>query len=105
MEKAGENPSLSVAEPRGQRGLAVRGLAVVKIGRRSVRVENVDISAHGVCMTLPHALSLGRGYRLDLEIQAGATRTMSVVGRVCFRMRGNSGYRVGFNCSLAEFLS
>lgn len=82
----------------------VRGSALVRIQRREMRADAVDISAHGVCLTLSHALEVGSTCRLDLEIQGSERRSTSVVARVCFCLQGKDGYRIGLNCTLDEFV-
>jgi hypothetical protein len=82
----------------------VRGFAIVKSRHGALVAEAVDISSSGVCVSLTRALDVGAMYRLDLEIHAESKRSTSVVGRVCFCLKGKGGYRVGFNCALADFL-
>ena len=103
IEKSSEHPERS-SERRIQQRLPARGVAHVKIKRRSVRAETVDISAHGVCLTLPQPLEVGSSYELDLVIEGEEERRTSVVARVCFCLQGKNGFRVGLNCSLAEFM-
>jgi hypothetical protein len=84
----------------------MRGTALVRIQRRELRADTVDISAHGVCLTLPRALEVGSTCELDLEleIQGATTRHTSVVARVCFCLHGKNGYRIGLNCALEDFV-
>lgn len=82
----------------------MRGSAIVRIQRREMHADTADISAHGVCLTLPRALEVGSTCHLELEIQGAEQRRMSVVARVCFCLQAKSGYRVGLNCSLEEFV-
>ena len=104
-----ENPdadSLPPAEDRRlHQRLPIRGIALVSARGRAYLGEAVDISRHGVCLTLPRPLVVGSSWRLDLEIQRAEKRHTSVVARVCFCLEGTSGYRIGFNCSLAEVVS
>src|SRR4030095_13950763 len=93
-----------VADRRRQQRLLIRGSALVRIQRREMRADTVDISAHGVCLTLPHALEVGSICRLEREIHGAAQRSTSVEARVCFCLQGNNGYRIGLNCSLEEFV-
>ena len=75
----------------------------VRIQRRELRAEAVDISAHGVCLTLPRALEVGTTCWLDLEIPALAPGGFfSVEARVCFCLQGKDGYRIGLNCDLED---
>jgi hypothetical protein len=69
-----------------------------------MRADTVDISAHGVCLTLPRALEVGSTCQLELEIHGATQRSKSVVARVCFCVQGSNGYRIGLNCSLEEFV-
>lgn len=82
----------------------VRGSALVTTECLEMRADTVDISAHGVCLTLPCALEAGSTCRLDLEIQGSEKRRTSVIARVCFCLQGKDGYRIGLNCSLEEFV-
>jgi hypothetical protein len=92
------------ADRRRQSRLPVRGLAIVCGPRLRLIADTVDISAHGVCLSLPTALDVGGTYRLDLEIKSPTSRTKSVVARVCFCLKENSGYRIGLNCLLEDFV-
>lgn len=93
-----------VAERRRQQRLPIRGSAIVRIQRRKIQADTVDISAHGVCLTLPRALEAGSTCQLDLQVPGASKRSTSVVARVCFCLQGKNGYRVGLNCSLEEFV-
>lgn len=100
-----ERPVLNAQSSHNRRQherTVVRGVAIVN-GR--VRADTVDISSHGVCLTLQQALEVGSSHRLDLEISADSVRRTSVVGRVCFCMPDQQGYRVGLNCELSRFLA
>jgi PilZ domain len=103
IERSSEHPERA-SERRLQPRLPVRGVAHIKIKRRSVKAETVDISSHGVCLTLPQPLEVGSSCQLDLAIEGEEGRRISVVARVCFCLRGKNGYRVGLNCALAEFI-
>jgi hypothetical protein len=92
-------------ERRRDEGAIVRGVAIVRNRRGGLLAETADISAHGVCLTLSHALEVGSTHRLDLEIRTEEIRRTKVLGRVCFCLQGKNGYRVGLNCELSEFLS
>jgi hypothetical protein len=84
--------------------MPVKSLAIVTVpGTKAMIAEDVDISAVGVCMTLPSALEVGRCCKLDLEIDEGEKRSTTVLGRVCFCMKSHGGFRVGFNCALDGF--
>jgi hypothetical protein len=97
---------LPVAERRKQRRLPIRGDALVRIQRRELRAEAVDISAHGVCLTLPNALEVGAACWLDLEIPSLAPGGFfSIEARVCFCLQGKEGYRIGLNCDLEELVA
>jgi hypothetical protein len=86
--------------------MALRGDALVRVQRRELRAETVDISAHGVCLTLPHPLEVGTTCWLDLEIPSRAQRgSLTVEARVCFCLQGNDGYRIGFNCEIDELVA
>lgn len=105
-EDSAEDLRSPVAERRKQRRLPIRGDALVRIQRRELRAEAVDISAHGVCLTLPRALEVGTTCWLDLEIPALAQGGFfSVEARVCFCLQGKDGYRIGLNCELDELVA
>ena len=89
---------------RGQCRLPVRGVAFVRTPQVELVANTVDISAHGVCLTLPSALEVGSTYRIDLSIESPTSRAKSVVARVCFCLKEKNGYRIGFHCSLEEFV-
>jgi hypothetical protein len=76
-EDSAEELRRPLADRRRQPRLPTRGTALVRFQRRELRADTVDISAHGVCLTLPH---------------------------VCFCLRGNNGYRIGLNCALEDFV-
>jgi PilZ domain len=99
-----EAPSPMQERRRDERAV-VRGVAIVRNRRGGLLAETADISAHGVCLTLSHALEVGSTHRLDLEIRTEEIRRTKVLGRVCFCLQGKNGYRVGLNCELSEFLS
>lgn len=102
-EDSAEDLRAPVADRRKQRRLPIRGDALVRIQRRELRAEAVDISAHGVCLTLPHALEVGASCWLDLEIPSLApSGFLSVEARVCFCLQGKDGYRIGLNCDLED---
>jgi hypothetical protein len=102
-EDSAEDLRSPVADRRKQRRLPVRGDALVRTQRRELRAEAVDISAHGVCLTLPQALEVGTTCLLDLEIPSLAPAGfLSVEARVCFCLQGREGYRIGLNCDLEE---
>jgi hypothetical protein len=82
----------------------IRGRAVLKTKRGVLSAQTVDISAFGVCLTLPYALDVGSSCQFELEIQADPTRRTSAVGQVCFCLHEKDGYRVGLNCALGEFI-
>lgn len=104
VEDARERTWPQAADRRVQPRLPVQGVALVRARGRAVLAEAVDITAHGVCLTLPRPLPVGSAYRLDLEIQQADKRSTSVVACVCFCLECKNGYRIGFNCSLAEFV-
>lgn len=93
-----------VAERRRQQRLPIRGTALVRIQRRELRANTVDMSPHGVCLSLPVALEVGSACELDLEIFGAVGRTTSLVARVCFCLQGKEGYRIGLNCELEDFI-
>jgi hypothetical protein len=95
---------LPVADRRRQPRLLTRGTALVKFQRHELLADTVDISAHGVCLTLPRALEVGSTCELDLEILGTQQRRTSVVARVCFCLQGKDGYRIGLNCALEDFV-
>ena len=99
-------PSLRpLADRRRRSRLTARGVAIIRTQRARLLADTVDISAHGVCLSLPRALEVGSTCRLDLEIRFPATRSKSVAARVCFCLKEKDSYRIGFNCSLEEFLN
>jgi PilZ domain len=106
VEDSAEDLRQPAADRRRQQRLLTRGTALVRIQRRELRADTVDISAHGVCLTLPRALEVGSTCELDLEleIQGATTRHTSVVARVCFCLHGKNGYRIGLNCALEDFV-
>jgi hypothetical protein len=104
VEDSAEDLRPPVAERRKQQRLPIRGSARVRIQRREMRADPVDISTHGVCLTLPRALEVGSTCQLDLEVQGAAQRRTSVLARVCFCLQGQNGYRIGLNCELDEFV-
>jgi hypothetical protein len=82
----------------------MKSIAVVTLpGRKAVLAQAVDICEAGVCATLPAAVEVGRSCRLDLEIDEGEKRSKTVVARVCFCLKRNAGFRVGFSCALEGF--
>jgi hypothetical protein len=84
----------------------MKSFAVVTLpGRKAMLAQAVDISEVGVCATLPSAVEVGRCCRLDLEIDEGGKRSKTVVARVCFCLKRNAGFRVGFSCALEGFAS
>ena len=102
-EDSAEDLRPPVAELHKQRRLPIRGDALVRIQRRELRAEAVDISTHGVCLTLPRALEVGTTCSLDLEIPSLAPGGLfSVEARVCFCLQGKDGYRIGLNCDLED---
>lgn len=70
-----------------------------------MHADAVDISAHGVCLTLPRALEVGSTCQLDLEVFGAEKRSLSVAARVCFCLQSKDGYRIGLNCSLEELVA
>ena len=105
VEDSAEQVRPPVAERRSQQRLPIRGTALVRIQRRALRAETVDISPHGVCLTLPHGLEVGSACELDLEIFGTPQRRTSVAARVCFCLQGKDGYRIGLNCDLEDFVA
>lgn len=93
-----------LANRRSDQRLPVRGIARVKVQRCELVADTVDISAHGVCLTLPIALEVGSNCHLELEMQGALQRRASVTARVCFCLHGKEGYRIGLNCELEEFV-
>lgn len=81
-----------------------RGVARVEASGHAMQGDAVDISAHGVCLTLPRPLEVGSSCRLDLELPRAQKRTTSVVACVCFCLQTKSGYRVGLNYPLTAFV-
>lgn len=105
-EDSAEDLRPQIADRRRQRRLPVRGDALVRIQRCELRADAVDISAHGVCLTLPRALEIGTACWLDLEIPALAPGGFhSVEARVCFCLQGQDGYRIGLSCELDELVA
>lgn len=104
VEDSAEDLRPPAMDRRTQQRLPVHGTALVRIHRREMRAETVDISAHGVCLTLPRALEVGSTCELDLEIHGELKRSMSVVARVCFCLQGQNGYRIGLHCSMDELI-
>ncbi len=84
--------------------LPTKGYATIKGQRGRFIAEAVDISASGVCMSLPKPLEVGGMYQLELEVQGEVKRAACVVGRVCFCLQGKDGYRIGFHCNLVGLL-
>jgi len=82
----------------------IRGRAVLKTKRGVLTAQTVDISAFGVCLTLPHALDVGSCCQFELKIHGDPTRKISAVGQVCFCLHEKDGYRVGLKCPLGEFI-
>ena len=103
-EDSAEELQRPVADRRRQQRLLTRGTALVRFQRQELRAETVDISPHGVCLTLPRALEVGSSCELDLEIFGTAKRRTSVAARVCFCLQGKDGYRIGLNCALEDFV-
>ena len=68
VEDKHERNHAPAADRRSQARLPVRGIALVKVKGRVVLAEAVDISAHGVCLTLKRPLLVGSCCRLDLEL-------------------------------------
>lgn len=93
-----------VANRRSHQRLPIRGTARVRAQRRDMLADTVDISAHGVCLTLPVALEVGSSCLLDLQIVGAKQSSASVEARVCFCLQGKEGYRIGLNCSLEELV-
>lgn len=104
-EDSAEEVQPPVADRRRQQRLPTRGTALVKFQRQELQADTVDISPHGVCLTLPRALEVGSSCELDLEIFGAAQRRTSVVARVCFCLQGKDGYRIGLNCDLDELVA
>lgn len=104
VNDANEHSSPQATDRRIQHRLPIRGIALVRAKGSAMLGDTVDISEHGVCLTLPQPLEVGSSCRLDLEIQRTEKRCTSVVARVCFCMQCNGEYRMGFNCSLAGFV-
>lgn len=104
VEDSAEELRPPVADRRRQQRLLTRGTALVKFQRHELRADTVDISQHGVCLTLPRALEVGSTCELDLEILGTAQRRTSVVARVCFCLQAKDGYRIGLNCTLEDFV-
>ena len=104
-EDPAEDLRPAVANRRSPPRLQIRGIARVRVQRREMHAETDDISAHGVCLTLPRALEVGSTCRLDLEILGPQKRSTSVEARVCFCLQSQSGYRIGLNCPLEEFIA
>ena len=104
MAESSVEDSPAGADRRREPRLPVRGSAIVRIQRRAMRAETVDISAHGVCLTLPRALEIGITCQVDLQVQGAAKRSTSVEARVCFCLQSEDAYRVGLNCLLEDFI-
>lgn len=104
VEDSAEELRPPVADRRKQQRLLTRGTALVRFQRHELRADTVDISQHGVCLTLPRALEVGSTCELDLEILGADQRRTSVVARVCFCLQGKDGYRIGLNCALEDFV-
>jgi hypothetical protein len=104
VEDPAEELRPPVADRRKQQRLLTRGTALVKFQRHELLADTVDISQHGVCLTLPRALEVGSTCELDLEILGAGQRRTSVVARVCFCLQGKDGYRIGLNCALEDFV-
>jgi hypothetical protein len=69
-------------ERRTNQRVPIRGRAVFKTKRGVLIAQTVDISAHGVCLTLPHALDVGSRCHFELEIHGEPTRRTATVGRM-----------------------
>lgn len=76
--------------------------ADLKIESRHLTAEAVDISEHGVCLTLTQPVEVGTKCQLNLTIERDIERR--VFARVCFCLPTTHGFRVGLNCSLDEFI-
>jgi hypothetical protein len=62
--------------------------------------STVDLSAAGVCLSLPVALEPGE--RCGLRINIGSPDEVTIVemrGRVCFCVPQREGYRIGLHCT------
>jgi hypothetical protein len=62
--------------------------------------STVDLSAAGVCLSLPVALEPGE--RCGLRINIGSPDEVTIVemrGRVCFCVPQRDGYRIGLHCT------
>jgi hypothetical protein len=62
--------------------------------------STVDLSAAGVCLSLPIALEPGE--RCGLRINIGSRDEVTIVemrGRVCFCVPQRQGYRIGLHCT------
>lgn len=103
-EDSAEDLRPPIANRRSHQRLPLRGTARVKVQRRELLADTVDISAHGVCLTLPVPLEVGGSCQLELEIQGAMQRRATVEARVCFCLQGKDGYRIGLNCALEEFV-
>jgi hypothetical protein len=102
--------SAAGAERRERARMPVKGAAEVRTLHGTLVGEAVDISAAGVCLTLPEPLQTGALCNVDLRIDAepGAEGESvietSIVGRVCFCIEQRAGFRVGVNCALSDCL-
>jgi hypothetical protein len=103
-EDSAEELQRPAADRRRQQRLPTRGAALVRFQRRELQADTVDISPHGVCLTLPCALDVGSTCELDLKVLGASQRRTSVVARVCFCLQGKDGYRIGLNCALEDFV-
>lgn len=62
--------------------------------------STVDVSAAGVCLSLPVALDPGE--RCGLRLNIGTPEDVTIVemrGRVCFCVPQPQGYRIGLHCT------
>ena len=90
------------AERRARPRIPVVGFAEVKTRRGTLVGEAVDVSAAGVCLTIPQPLVAGELCSLDLRIENEPPIETSIVGRVCFCIEQSAGYRIGVNCPMSD---
>jgi hypothetical protein len=92
------------AERRARPRIPVVGSAEVKTRLGTLVGEAVDVSAAGVCLTIPQPLLAGELCSLELRIENEPPIETSIVGRVCFCIEQRAGYRIGVNCPMSDSL-
>lgn len=71
---------------------------------RSLKVEALDISEAGVCLTSPVELPPGTWCHVRILLPANRTAEVSIVGHVCFCIERQGAYRIGIHCAESDSL-